>query len=127
MRKAKSESKDRKDVVLALKKLHAFAVENIVYPGTPDIAFIGGWIELKKLDEWPARATTKVKLPHYTVQQRAWAKVHHYRGGRSYWLLRVRKEWLLLHGAIAAEVVGTLTREELIGRSLLYMSNGFDS
>lgn len=126
MRKTKSEGKDRKDVVRSLKSLHAFPVENPVYPGTPDIAFIGGWIELKKLDEWPKRETTKVRLDHYTLQQRAWARIHHHRGGKSYWLLRVQREWLLLHGAIAAEVVGSLTREELKGRTILYMSDGLD-
>ena len=126
MRKAKSEGKDRKDVVLALRKLHAFAVENPVHPGTPDVVYIGGWIEMKKLDAWPVRPTTKVRLDHYTIQQRAWARMHHHRGGISYWLLRVQKEWLLLHGAIAAEVVGTLTREQLIDRAILYMSNGLD-
>jgi hypothetical protein len=126
MRKTKSEGKDRKDVVRALKSLHAFPVENPVYPGTPDVAFIGGWIELKKLDEWPKRATTKVRLDHYTIQQRAWARIHHHRGGKSFWLLRVQKEWLLLHGAVAAEVVGSLTKEELKGRAILYMSDGFN-
>ena len=126
MRKAKSESKDRKDVVRALKSLHAFPVENPVYPGTPDISFIGGWIEMKKLDAWPVRPTTKVRLDHYTLQQRAWARIHHHRGGQSYWLLRVQREWLLLHGAVAAEVVGTLTQAELKGRAILYMSDGFD-
>lgn len=126
MRKTRSEGKDRKDVVRALRELHAFPVENPVFPGTPDIAYIGGWIELKKLDEWPVRPTTKVRLNHYTVQQKAWARMHHHRGGQCYWLLRVQRDWLLLHGAVAAEVVGTLTREELIGRSILYMSEGFD-
>lgn len=126
MKKTKSEGKDRKDVVRALRELHAFPVENPIYPGTPDIAYIGGWIELKKLDQWPVRETTKVRLSHYTIQQKAWARMHHHRGGTSYWLLRVQKEWLLLHGAVAAEVVGTLTKTELIGRALLYMSNGFD-
>jgi hypothetical protein len=126
MKKSKSEGKDRKDVVKALKSLHAFPVENPVYPGTPDISFIGGWIEMKKLDAWPVRPTTKVRLDHYTLQQRAWARIHHHRGGQSYWLLRVQREWLLLHGAVAAEVVGTLTKEELKGRAILYMSEGFD-
>jgi hypothetical protein len=126
MKKSKSEGKDRKDVVRALKSLHAFAVENPVHPGTPDIAYVGGWIELKKLDAWPVRAKTNVRLDHYTLQQRAWARIHRHRGGQSYWLLRVQREWLLLHGAVAAEVVGTLTKEELIGRAILYMSEGFD-
>lgn len=126
MKKSKSEAKDRRDVVRALKSLHAFPVENPVYPGTPDIAYIGGWIEMKKLDQWPVREKTKVRIDHYSKQQRAWARVHHYRGGHSYWLLRVQREWLLLHGAVAAEVVGTLTREELKSRALLYMANGFD-
>jgi len=126
MRRSSSEARDRSKVVRALRSLHAFAVENSVYPGTPDVAYIGGWIEMKKLDEWPKRSNTKVRLPHYTKEQRAWAKVHHHKGGKSFWLLRVQREWLLLHGAIAAELVGTLTREELIEVSSLYLDNGFD-
>jgi len=125
-RKPRAEAGDRREVVLALKELHAFPVENPVFPGTPDVAYIGGWIELKRLAAWPKRASTKVRIDHYTIQQRAWARMHHHRGGQSYWLLRVQREWLLLHGAVAAEVVGSLTREELIGRALLYMSQGFN-
>lgn len=127
MRKTASEAMDRRKVVGALKSLHAFAVENLVYPGTPDIAFIGGWIEMKKLDEWPVRKTTKVRISHYTKEQRGWAKIHHRRGGKSYWLLRVRQDWVLLHAHLAAELVGTVTKTELIEGSLLYMHNGFDS
>ena len=81
---------------------------------------------LEKLDEWPIRPHTKVRIKHYTKQQRAWARIHHDRGGTSFWLLRVQKEWLMLRGEVAAEVVDNLTREELMDRSLLYMFQGFD-
>jgi hypothetical protein len=38
MKKSKSEGKDRKDVVRALKSLHAFPSRIPFHPGTPDIA-----------------------------------------------------------------------------------------
>jgi hypothetical protein len=107
------ESSVRKRVTKALKKLHAIAVENDCYPGTPDVNYVHGWIELKVRDAWPVRAETPVTLPHFTEQQRIWLRQRQEVGGRCYLLLVVDKEWLLFSGAAAATFVGRVCRSEL--------------
>lgn len=118
-----SESGMRQRVISELRLINAIAVENPVLPGTPDVNYVEGWIELKWLRSWPVQDGV-VNIPHFTRQQRVW----HYRrrkaGGRSFFLLQCRKEWLLLDGAMAAMVVNKCTREELIEVSQAYWSDG---
>lgn len=100
-----AEADQRRRVVHALRALHAIPVENGgCCPGTPDVAYIGGWIETKWLREWPARPDTVVRLDHpLTPQQRLWHRLHARLGGVSWVLLQVRQEWLLLRGVDAAD------------------------
>lgn len=63
------ESVFRSKLVKILKPLHAVPVENAVCPGTPDISYAGGWIELK-VDEWNKKGELPLKL--LTPQQRVW-------------------------------------------------------
>ena len=120
-----SESGQRQRVIRDLKSLNAIAVENPVLPGTPDVNYIEGWIELKWLRSWPVRDGV-VTIPHFTPQQRVW----HYRrrkaGGTAWFLLQCKREWLLLDGAVAAMHVNKSTRIELIGLSERYWPNGLD-
>lgn len=116
----------RPTVVKALVAYHGFPVENPAKPGTPDIYFIHGWIELKVIDAWPKRESTVVKIDHYTVQQRSFARVHMDRGGNVLFLLKIgTREWLLMDGAKAARMVGSLTRPQLIEQSLKHWTSGF--
>lgn len=119
-----SESTMRKKIIRVLASLDAVPIENPIRAGTPDVNYIEGWIELKWLKTWPIRAGTIVQIPHYTDQQKIW----HYRrrraGGQSWFLLQVRREWLLLDGAIAAFVVNKSTRQELIERATAYWDTG---
>jgi hypothetical protein len=108
-----SETSMRGRVTHALKPLDAIAVENGVLPGTPDVEFIGGWVELKSLDAWPARHETPVRCDHFNPEQRAWLRRRIRRGGKAWLLLRVGKEWLLFDGATAADILGTATRVQL--------------
>jgi len=68
------EQNQRQVVVKALNKAgrDATSVENPACPGTPDVQFIGGWLELKFLEAWPKREETTVRIEHFTPQQRVW-------------------------------------------------------
>lgn len=107
----------RQRVVKALKSLDALSIENGVGAGTPDVNFADGWIELKSIDDWPKRPATPLRVDHFTAAQRAWLRVRCLRGGRAFLLLKVGPEVLLFRGDVAAEVLGTTTREELYGRA----------
>ena len=108
-----SEQHMRQRVVKALKKLDAWSVENPCRPGTPDVNFIEGWIELKWRAEWPKRTTTVVRLPHFTPQQKLHLGRRWLKGGNAYLLLQVAQDWLLFNGEEAAKIVGQATRAEL--------------
>ena len=119
-----SESTMRTNVVRALAPLNAMAVENPCLPGTPDVNYVEGWIELKWLRSWPVRPDTIVRLEHYTVQQKVWAFRRRKVGGQCWFLLQVRREWILLDGAVAAFVVNRTTKRELIEHATAYFSAG---
>ena len=69
-------------------------VENRVKKDTPDLYLacrsgerpLVGWVELKVLDRFPARAATPVKINHWTTGQRFWALRHRQHGGTT-WLV----------------------------------------
>lgn len=103
----------RSHVVAALKPLDARPVENPVDPGFPDVEFVGGTIELKKLEHWPVRAETPVKLDHYTQQQRVWHTRRWTKGGNVTLLLQVESEYLLFTGIVAATILGHVPQAEL--------------
>lgn len=102
--------------VLQAARLDPVRVENPIYPGTPDVNLATGhWIELKCLAAWPARASTRVRIPHYTPQQRVWLyRRWKFAPGSTLLLLEVRaaEQWLLFDGDIAAKVVGRGTTAE---------------
>jgi len=101
-------------VMKILKPLDAVRIENMCGKGTPDVNYIGGWIELKQQDKWPKRATTKVRLDHdLTLEQRIWLERRAERGGTTWVLLQVQRDYLLFTGPVAAQVIGHTTREEL--------------
>ncbi len=68
------EQNQRQVLVKAMNKLglDAKSVENLAFPGTPDVQHIDGWLELKFLEEWPKRETTTVQIEHFTPPQRCW-------------------------------------------------------
>lgn len=110
------EQQQRQKVVKALNRagLDATSVENPAYPGTPDIQFIGGWIECKYVEDWPARVETAVRIPHFSPQQRVWLLRRELARAKlrtdhdpCYLLIYVvsTKDWLLFDGATAARHV----------------------
>lgn len=108
-----SEKVVRSWVIKALRPLHAIPVENPIYPGTPDVAHVLGWLELKHVERAPVRASSPVRLPHYTTEQRLWAKMHSRAGGNCHVLLQVEREVFLLDGFVAANILGTATLAEI--------------
>jgi hypothetical protein len=123
-----SETDMRKNLCNDLRALDAQAMENRVGPGTPDVAFIGGWIECKWLRAWPKRPTTVVTLDHpITKSQKVWIRRHVRRGGRAWVLLQCRREWLLFAGDVACDFLGSLTRAELYRRAYHVWRKGLDA
>lgn len=113
----------RKQLVKLLRPLGAFAVENGgAHPGTPDIAYVGGWIECKATEQWPARADTPVKLDHdLSKQQRIWLMKWHRVNGVAFVMLNIAGEWLLFQGMVAVGILGGKeggTRAELYEAAL---------
>jgi hypothetical protein len=104
-----SEHSQRQVVIRALKPLDGRSVENTVGPGTPDVNYADGWIELKVLDHWPRNAITPVRITHYTQQQRIWAMKRAAAQGQVFMLILVEEvqEWVLLRGADAAVLVSS--------------------
>jgi hypothetical protein len=103
------EQDQRQLVVAALNRhrVHAISVENPAYPGTPDVAYIGGWIELKYSRVWPARKDTPLRLPHFTPQQRVWLVEHWMSGGAAWLCVQVGgTDWLVFDGETGGRHVG---------------------
>lgn len=100
-------------------------VENSCHPGTPDVnVYIPGlgdmWLELKHADGWPQRASTPLRLSHYTLDQRRWLQRRAQAGGRVALLLRVGREILIFQWP-HTEQVGNLTQSELSSMAGLHL------
>jgi hypothetical protein len=108
-------------------------VENRVNEGTPDVNYCmnggagEGWIELKDIEDWPARDATPVRIEHVTQVQRDWWQRRALAGGHIYVLLRVyaRRTYLLYSGPGAAAVLGLGTRAAHIERAIFTSSGDF--
>ena len=114
----------RRRVIQWLKPLNAIPVENPAQPGTPDVNYVEGWIELKKLNAWPRDGEAVVRVEHFTPQQRNWLKLRRMRGGRAWLLLQVKDEWLLFDGRTAADTLGRVNRHELERLAARHWRNG---
>jgi hypothetical protein len=117
-------------------------VENVLEEGFPDTVYaflgVGGLVELKNVDAWPAREDSPVVIRHYTVEQRRWHREWCAAGGRCAVLIRVcghgtayddnlelvgertSDEFFLFDAARAAEGIGTWTRREWMRQSLVW-------
>ncbi len=112
---------------------HLVRIENAIYSGTPDVSYCisapfgstEGFIELKYLKEWPKRAATIVRLPHFTRQQRTWLHDRHMAGGKCYLCLGVKKSLFLIDGLQAAMYLGKNWRKvDIYDNSLIYFDGG---
>ena len=95
-------------------------VENRVKKDTPDLYLsamymgrrLSGWVELKVLEKLPGRATTPVKIPHWTTGQRYWALRHRQHGGMTWLVVKVGESVYVFDAAEAAGSIGTWTAKE---------------
>lgn len=116
----------RRIVVKALKGLDAMSVENPARPGTPDVNYIEGWVELKYLEKWPARSKTKIRVACFTSQQRVWLRRRKKRGGTAFFLILIDTDWLLFDGDVAGRSIGELDKQEMIDACLMYSEGTLD-
>lgn len=120
MSSAESHVRQRIVALLKRRRLDPISVENPVHPGTPDVNYLHGWIELKQLTRWPARGTSVLRVPTFTQQQRVWAYRRRHAGGACFLLMRVSDDWLLFDGAWASEHLGYKTSAETIAGAIKY-------
>ncbi len=119
-----SESSMRQRLVAALRPLDAVPIENRLKAGTPDVNYIGGWMELKWLRSWPVRDGV-VLLPHFTIGQRLWLRRRGARGGVAMLVLQVGKQWLFFDWKYAYDYVGkSASRLGLEGNAMKHFPNG---
>ncbi len=81
--------------------LDLMRVENLARSATPDVNGINDngrefWLELKALDKWPARASTCPLKGAFEKGQLGFCLARRSKGGHSYVLLRVDKEYFLI-------------------------------
>lgn len=108
----------RKQIVQMLKPLRAFAVENDVHDGCPDVCCVAGWIELKVATS-PVRSTTPVNIG-LRPAQRVWLKMWRQHGGRAWTLMLLDNHYVMLHdGHWAAEYYDTATSELIMDKALM--------
>lgn len=79
-------------------------VENVLGEGTPDVNYVGGWIELKHLDAWPKRSDTVVHFERFTVFQKEFLRRRWWAGEATWLMVRVGPELLLFSGFDAPAV-----------------------
>lgn len=84
-------------------------VENVISPGHPDVDYTHGNIELKALEAFPIRPTTKVAVPEFSGEQAGWLANRWQSGGLSWLMVRVGRAWYLFDGWTALQVYRGLT------------------
>jgi hypothetical protein len=109
MREAGFYQRVRKRILAAFPLARIDRIESSLSSGIPDVsACIAGrdlWIELKFVESWPARATTRV-LSRYglNAEQINWHIREHVAGGMSFIMVGVGRESLVVDGERVREI-----------------------
>jgi hypothetical protein len=103
----------RKNVLQILSKdLDAKPVENVAWPGYPDVEYIGGVMELKRIPRWPATDSI-VRIPHFSPQQKVFLARRCRKGGKAWLLLQVGKEYFLFEGDSLSGLGKSWTQQDI--------------
>lgn len=95
-----------------MRRHFAFAVENLVHDGTPDVCSTLGFIECKRVDEWPVRSTSKVGVD-LRRSQRLWLRRWTHCGGSALVLTVVCGEWFVHDGQWSAKNLAGATQQDM--------------
>lgn len=91
--------------------------EDTTAAGIADVSFIcggkHGWMELKRIKEWPKRPTTIVRCDHYTPEQRNFLKRKGTHGGNCWLFAQIENDHLLFDWE-RAQLFGTLNKEQTL-------------
>ncbi len=117
-----SEKRLRRQVVDLLKPICAFAVENMVLDGTPDVVCTAGWLELK-IATLPKRVDTSRVVVDLRPAQRIWLRRWRQHGGKCWTFTRIDMDedpdlYLLHDGAWSAECLGESTLAEMMKNAI---------
>jgi len=120
-----SEATMRSNLVKALEKLDAVPIEMRMRAGTPDVNYIGGWIECKYLKFWPKNAdTSPVIFGHeLTKEQGLWGRRRCLRGGSSWVVAQVSRDWFWFSTIVARENFNKMTRPDMHSLCAFHQKN----
>ena len=108
-----SEGKLSEKVLKTLSHLDAIPVDNPRRPGTPDVNYVEGWLELKYLPEWPKRDRTIVTIETWTPKQVIWHMKRSLAGGKTFLLVQVGGDYLLFEGGVASVFINKVTQQRM--------------
>lgn len=119
-----------KNMVKARAWKEATRHEDKLQLGIADLSFVSnsgthGWMELKKLHEWPKRSSTIVRVPHYTEHQRIWLKKKGDAGGNTWLLIKVGRDVLLFDWHVAQRV-GEMIQKDMFSTARAYWIGKMD-
>lgn len=84
-----------------------------------------GWAELKRLQAWPARMSTLVRLPHYSEDQVNYLERWGRAGMGAYLIAQVANDYLVFHWREARAVYEGLTRERMLALAKVHGNGAF--
>jgi hypothetical protein len=108
------------------KHLRLQRIENGTANGIPDVMFSakwrrkkrGGWIELKRVREYPKRSNTPIRIDHFTKEQKLFMRLHGRITGSVYLLLLIESDWYIFDHVHIDKIGETATRFDLMAMSV---------
>lgn len=114
MSKSESSTRGRLCKILCKLGLDGVAVENPARPGTPDVNYRDGWIEVKRTKAWPKSDCTPVRLDHELMpSQKVWLRRRARAGGTVWVFLHIDRDLLLIDATEYLTWAGTATQAQL--------------